>query len=269
MGENRYIMIGNEQLPLIMNDTWTNDRIDRWFGRLVDKINLLEQTIQDQQITIIKQENKIQTLEMTIKQNSTLTQSWASITSKNIKKSEDQLNVINTICVEQMEKKNKEKKVIIYGIPISDKDDESEKQIDDEVQVKEIIGNIESILNKDKSGKDKIKFSVKYTKRVRAVQNGNKVPPIIVECCKDEPQRNVLLSGVRLLKKTNNNLKGIYINPDLTEAERKLSYELRQERNKKNDELMAQTDYYYGIRNNRIVKILNKNAKPEILPRNK
>ena len=82
--------------------------------------------------------------------------------------------------------------------------------------------------------------------------------------------RNPVLLAAKKLR-LDDNYKKIYISPDLTEAERKLVFELRQERNKLNKELGENTPFRYCIessdstrennRNERQINIVNFNCK--------
>jgi hypothetical protein len=56
--------------------------------------------------------------------------------------------------------------------------------------------------------------------------------------------------------KSSNEFKNVYINPDLTEAERYKAKLLRDECKKQNLENSESLLYYYGIRNDRVVKIV-------------
>ena len=67
----------------------------------------------------------------------------------------------------------------------------------------------------------------------------------------DASLRNPVLLAAKKLR-TSEDHKLVYISPDLTEAERQLDYKLRQERNKLNASLTADSPFRYGIRGNQL-----------------
>jgi hypothetical protein len=84
----------------------------------------------------------------------------------------------------------------------------------------------------------------------------SKPGPIIVELS-DVSERNPLLTAAKKLRNLDN-FKGVFISPDLTEAERYLNYQLRMKRNELNNNIDLKTSpFRYGIRSSGVVKLKN------------
>ncbi len=69
-------------------------------------------------------------------------------------------------------------------------------------------------------------------------------------------------SGIRneFIKRTHRKINDFYVNPDLTESQRNLDKQLREERHKLNEPLNLKENWnnvteYYVIRNNEVIKI--------------
>jgi len=114
----------------------------------------------------------------------------------------------------------------------------TEKRAEDEQKISDILKFIE-------------KSDVKpvYTRRLKS-KDSSKPGPILVEFADASLRNPVLLAAKKL--RTSEDHKLVYISPDLTEAERQLDYKLRQERNKLNASLTADSPFRYGIRGNQL-----------------
>jgi len=89
--------------------------------------------------------------------------------------------------------------------------------------------------------------------RLRSKSDSNKPGPVLVELG-DVTERNSILCVSKKLVGSED-YKSVFISPDLTEAERLLDYELRTERNKLNNGLTSDTQFRYGIRDNKVIKL--------------
>ena len=97
---------------------------------------------------------------------------------------------------------------------------------------------------------------IKRIHRFRPKLNAS-TSPILIEL-PSISDRNTMLKEAKRLKAVTK-FKGVYINPDQNEAERKLTGDLVKERNAKNQKLendgKLNKPFRYGIRDNRVVQI--------------
>ena len=89
--------------------------------------------------------------------------------------------------------------------------------------------------------------------RVIRIKSTNGVPPIIVEM-KDSSVRN------EFIRKSHRKFNDVYVNPDLTEAQRNLDKQLREKCHNLNASLNLKANWnnvkeYWVIRNNDVIKI--------------
>ena len=134
----------------------------------------------------------------------------------------------------------RETNLIIYVLPESIKSDLAEKRAEDEKKIKEILISF-----------DKYEVKPVFSRRLNS-KEPSKPGPILVELAEVSLRNPVLLAAKKL--KTSKDHMDVYISPDLTEAERRLDYELRQERNKLNTQLGKESPFRYGIRGNQLQK---------------
>ena len=165
--------------------------------------------------------------------------SWSSVL-KGQKKLPEQIDLINVAAQENKERTIRENNIIIFGVPLSTKTDVQEKKIEDEGFIEGIFQQIGTEFNQV----DKI-IRLK-------VRDSSKPSPVLVKLKSDVLRTNILKSA--------KNLKGgafdkVFIRPDLTEAQRSQLKMLVKERNDRNKDLQESSTFYYGIRNNKIVKI--------------
>ena len=168
---------------------------------------------------------------------------FSNIAAKGIKKSvptQNEINVLNAISFERKDIESREKNVLFMGVK-STTDEQAKSSI-------EIIFDDLSI--------DKTKIASVY----RFKQNQNqKHPPIIKVCLNNKNDRLIVLKAGKALKNKASYDK-VYINPDLTIAQRNLERELILERNTLNAERKASLTeenrkFYYGIRNGLVKEI--------------
>ena len=170
---------------------------------------------------------------------STTSEAWNLVVSKNKVKTQEQIDIINTVTKENKEREKKDKNVIIFGIKESTKTDIIYKKADDLIEIQKLTDTIS--IDKDN------------ILRFFRIKSKSGVPPIIVEM-KDSVVRN------EFIKKSHRKFKDIYVNPDLTEAQRNLDKQLREKCRKLNEPLKLKENWgtateYWVIRNNDVIKI--------------
>jgi len=231
------------------NHSELTKKLHDWCGKisnivvaLSERVNTLEnkETISTNEIKKLKCE--LEKANNSVK-SPNISNEWVQIVTKGskiAKKPSDQLVVTNAAINELNERERRRKNVIIYGVPESTKVVLTDKKAEDEQKIKEIFSFIE-------------KSDVKpvYSRRLRSKDEA-KPGPILVELGDVSLRNPVLLAAKKL--RTSDDHKSIYISPDLTEAERQLDYQLRQERNKLNASLGHDSPFRYGIRGNQIQK---------------
>ena len=171
--------------------------------------------------------------------SSSTCEAWNLVVSKNKAKSQQQIDIINTVTKENKDRERRDKNVIIFGIKESTKTDITEKKADDLVEIHKLTDNV----NKDQDN----------IVRLFRIKSKSGVSPIIVEF-KDSGIRN------EFIKRTHRKFQDIYVNPDLTESQRNLDKQLREKCRKLNEPLKlkenwSNVDEYYVIRNNEVIKI--------------
>ena len=149
-----------------------------------------------------------------------------------------EINVLNAYTKERHDQDYREKNVLIMGV----------KDITDE-QAKNTVEQIFTALNID---------TEKIVSVFRFPQSFNNLhPPIIKVCLPNKDDRLSVLKASKLLRNSTTFVK-VYINPDLTIAQRNEEKSLIAERNYLNDQRLKSKNpedlkYYFGIRN-RVVK---------------
>ncbi len=150
--------------------------------------------------------------------------------------------IINIINDNDFQKKKKENNVMIFGLKVTNDDIVTDKVNDllHKIGVKNVmIKKVNKIIKKDMP---------------------NDVAPIIVELV-NQSDRFVILKAAKTLAKINiDDETHINISLDLTEIERKRHKKLIMERNIRNEQIKTnnnpgETKFYYGIRNNQLVKL--------------
>ncbi|CAF1036321.1 unnamed protein product, partial [Brachionus calyciflorus] len=155
-----------------------------------------------------------------------------------------EINVVNSIMVEQRERESKNKNVIIYGVELSKEEKgEDRKQFD--------INQIGELLDVLKIKKGVVKRIIRFKNKVN---DESRVPPILVEL-NSVKDRNEVLAAAKGLHKQNAKYKRIYLNADLTEAERVFEKQLREEKSRLNETEGNLSDYEWKIIRGRIVRV--------------
>lgn len=229
------------------NHSEASKKLHEWCGKisqylvsLSERVKQLERNETRNLNEMDKLRNELEIANKTVK-SPNITNEWVQIVtkgSKNAKKPPEQLVVTNAAINELNEREKRKKNVIIYGVPESTKEILSEKKAEDEQQIKNVFEFI---------GKSEVKPV--YSRRLRS-KDMSKPGPILVELAESSLRNPILLAAKKL--RSSDNHKSIYISPDLTEAERQLDYQLRQERNKLNSSLAVDSPFRYGIRGNQI-----------------
>lgn len=157
-------------------------------------------------------------------------------TKKNLENTE--INVLNAISVEQSEIKRKEKNIIIYGL--------NSNEVNSNVKA-----DVEKVFDAIQLDKTLISKVIKFKRQ----GDVNKPAPILVELQNKDSRIEIIKAAKKL--KNSASFGSVFINFDLTIAQQALSKQLINERNKLNKDLKEQNvgNYYYGIRNNKIVKL--------------
>lgn len=228
------------------NHSEVTKKLHEWCGKISQLVLSLSERVKQLENNETRNLNDISNLKNDIEtvktvKPSNISNEWVQIVtkgSKNAKKPPEQLIVANAAINELNEREKRKKNVIIYGVPESTKEVLTEKRAEDELKVSEIFSFIE-------------KSDVKpvYSRRLRS-KDSSKPGPILVELTDVSVRNPVLLAAKKLRGSEDHKL--VYISPDLTEAERQLDYKLRQERNKLNASLTADSPFRYGIRGNQI-----------------
>ena len=172
--------------------------------------------------------------------SSTTSEAWNLVVSKHKVKSQEQIDIINTVTKENKEREKRDKNVIIFGIKESTKNDITDKKADDLIEIQKLTESV-SI---DKS----------VILRLFRIKSKSGISPIIVEL-KDSVVRN------EFIKKSHRKFKDIYVNPDLTESQRNLDKQLREKCRMLNEPLKLKENWvnakeYWVIRNNDVIKII-------------
>ena len=213
----------------------TTKNIHKWCGltsdliiKLVERLTTLEEATKNSNKTV---QNKPLFSNVVKKQS-----------NKQIKYNNDEINVINAIAIENDDIKKRECNVIISGLPNStgeniEKDDETK---------------IESLFTAIGFEKTKMKRSKRFTN-----EKSNGQPNLVLVELNNKEDRFSIMKAAKALK-NNETYKNVFINFDLTPAQRVMQMELNKKRKELNDKdktKEATVDYYWGIRSNKIVKI--------------
>ena len=213
----------------------------------VDNLELLIARVEELEKLNEAKDKKIKELEgeLKIRHNETNRIDWSNILKTDSKKSNEEIKIVNAITAVNKDIEKREKNIVIVGVKLS-----AETETNNKLEVdRKIIEEMFDTIGADKS-------SIKRIYRFKPKANAE-TSPILVELpsCAD---RNSILKEAKKLK-LNNKFKGVYINPDQNEAERKLTSELVKERNAKNDQLDKEgklnQPFRYGIRDYKVVQI--------------
>lgn len=223
------------------------------FDALTERVANLEKLIKNMDTALKEKNLKIATLEnnvtelsgklIGIERPNVQKELWVNVATKNKpKKSEAQLDIINTMTIEANDRSKRENNVVIFGLPVSSKALVEEKIKEDENMIRTLFNDLS--LDKDKICK---------IHRLKQGINASRPPPVVIHLSTLQDRNNVL-KAAKNLKSMN---RSVFINPDLTIAERHLANQLRTEAKKRNSERKPDDikKFYFGIRDNQVKKI--------------
>lgn len=172
---------------------------------------------------------------------------WTTIAKKNVKKSKEQLKVINVMADESKERSKKEKNVIVFGLKESAKESIREKKDDDLEEINKIL-QVLSLQNEKVEGN--FRLNAKDTTK----------PKPLVLVLKDRETRNRFLQAAKKLKGSHEH-EAVFLGPDLTEAQRLQYKELVKIRDKKNEKMGEEEKKkkIWCIRDNVVVQLNRRN----------
>jgi hypothetical protein len=128
-----------------------------------------------------------------------------------------QKEVINSVVTEQQERYRRRKNVIVFVLPVSMKSSKQDQENDDKREIDRILTK----LNVDTK-------CITYTRRFRSTNVGSRPPPVLVQLI-NESDKFAVLKAAKELRKIDG-YKDVYINPDMTQAERILDKQMRESR---------------------------------------
>ena len=215
-------------------------RLNVLIDDLYEKIKKLEESnkeLVNKNVELTKELNEIKG-----KSQSTINvSSWANVVGRNIKKTEEQLVVVNAAINEQRDRDKRKKNVLIFGLPESNANAAPiDRNTEDKEKVEKLFDDINSSTKPS------------FVKRLRS-RNQDKPGPLLV-VLSDQSERNPLLISAKKLRNLQQ-YKSVYISPDLTEAERLQDRELRKKRDELNSKRDSNAPFRYAIRGNDIVKL--------------
>lgn len=158
----------------------------------------------------------------------------------------NEINIIAKFEREQNEMKSREKNIIMFGLELATgKESEKVKEID--------LDKVRGIFNELEVND----VQIRQVRRLNS-KNEGKPGPIIVELKESKERWRVLKEAKKL--RNSEKFSKVFIAADLTLTQREVQRELLNERKRKNEQLIkdngGQTgDFFYGIRNNKVVRI--------------
>lgn len=220
--------------------------LDIWMMELLNIISEQKATINLQANQIKKLEQKLAVIETKINsqpatQSSPHQPSWSNIV-RNKPNSSPQ---IGQVLVELKQAAKREKNIIIFGVP------EPVAVANVTQTPPSVLPCITEILNVIGLTNDDVSFS----KRLNTKKASN-CRPIVVELKNITNKKLALINSRKLA--THENFKTYRVSPDLSPAERELEYQLRKDRNIRNDKLRndnPDAPFHWGIRDGAIIKI--------------
>jgi hypothetical protein len=166
----------------------------------------------------------------------------------------------NTKWYENMEKtiktrKNRNSNLVIFGLTESSSFTLKEKNENDVDLFYELIKEI----------KKDISLQIEEIRRLKSNKKNLGPAPLWIKLggTKSQLARNEILKAAKSLK-TSTRFKGVSISPDLSVSQRTRLKELNVIRNELNNDLNSSSqlvNFYYGLRNNKIIKIRKDNEK--------
>jgi hypothetical protein len=165
--------------------------------------------------------------------------SFADLFKGNSDKSVSELmaDIINTFNDYNKQKRGRENNVIIFGMNHVNKDNANTK--------------IKYLLNK-------LNTNINFKNPILLVKNGTAIdsPPIKITLDNEESKYRLLKAAKQLKEINQHEHTRINISQDLNDIDRVLYKKLVQEKKVLNDQLLADCNYYYGVRGTKVVKII-------------
>ena len=163
---------------------------------------------------------------------------WPCSNNGSSSRSQVELNIINSITKETKERERRENNVVIFGVKASTNTDSKREKEENKVEIDKIL--------------KKLQVNVNVNNVIKLKSNNGNIAPFVV-ILNDKKERNSILKKAKDLRDSKEYEK-VFINPDQTKAERYNSKLLREECREKNSENKDE-EYYYGIRDDKVVKL--------------
>jgi hypothetical protein len=199
-------------------------------------INDLKRLVEDLKKDNLLLSERVLELENSKSSQPISSESWAS----KVKKTPDQMEIINIIANETKDRGKRENNLVIFGLKESIEVDKSKAIEEDKKSIDLIMQKLD------------VNVKIKDVIKLKSNKNGFKAPYVVI--LNDKSERNLVLKKAKELKK-DQIYENVYINPDLTEIERYKSKLLREECKKQNNVNDDKENYYFGIRNDKVVRI--------------
>jgi hypothetical protein len=100
-----------------------------------------EAKIEQLNLRILKLKNKVNSIPKSVK-SSTTSEAWNLVVSKNKVKSQEQIDIINTVTKENKGREKRDKNVIIFGIKESTKNDITDKKADYLIEIQKLTESV-------------------------------------------------------------------------------------------------------------------------------
>lgn len=156
----------------------------------------------------------------------------------------EELNTLNVITSEQKSIENKERNIVLFGIPESQSENQNKTESDDDKRITDVFNKINVNTNK-----------IEMVKRLKNNSNNDKPKPIIVVLRNKNDVPFVLNAAKKLKKHNETTSEKIYIGKDLTLIQRQQYKSLVVQRNLLNQKLDQNSKFRYLIRDNIITKV--------------
>lgn len=219
-----------------------NSDINLLLQEMQEKIKQLEKKLDEKDVLIKNLEGRVNELENKLDQDKSKDlNNWSEVVKRKVKTNQGQNDIINTVLHEEKERNKRKNNIIIFGVKLANHDNIDKKKCDEDM-----VNDIFDSINADK---DKIKKVIRLKTR-----DTSKIPPVIIELDNASDKISVLKAAYI----NRNKINEIYFNSDMTESERDLIKQLRSEVKLLNASLNQKDEYYYTIRNFKIVKLIKK-----------
>ena len=219
------------------------------------EINAYKATIEEQNRTILEQNRTITNLieQITsiigrlnkLEANAPKTAQTGQKTFADLftpKRNDEDVLLLSRIQKERNESARIEKNVIITGLSMHGSNKE-EIDSNDKGEVTKVLTKLGAKIS-----------DIKRTSRItNTQQQEQQTPKLILVEFNEITKKEEVCKKAHTLRKAGDEFKGIYVNEDKTESQRKLEKELREERNRRNNELEVDADSgrHLGTHNNR------------------